>query len=66
MVLLRRKKPKRPILNVFSSLHPGLLDPELLEAVISFLNPIDLCALRMACTVLYQETLPLFGRTFLH
>lgn len=48
MVVYRRKQPELPIPNVFSS-----LPPELLEAVASFLDPIDLCALRVTCTVLY-------------
>lgn len=41
------------------------LVPELVEEVASFLDPVDLCALRMTCKALYNKTSTVFWRTSL-
>lgn len=42
------------------------LPSELIEAVASFLDPIDLCAFRLACKTLHEKTYLIFWKTSLH
>ncbi|BCS19656.1 uncharacterized protein APUU_20088S [Aspergillus puulaauensis] len=56
-LVIRRRKPAQTLLQ-------GLL-PEMVEVVALFLEPADMCALRMTCRSLYNKTYIVFWRTSL-